>query len=27
MSDLLWSDPDLNEGWGNSPRGAGFIFG
>ncbi|EAN80144.1 protein phosphatase 4 catalytic subunit, putative [Trypanosoma brucei brucei TREU927] len=27
MSDLLWSDPDEMEGWGVSPRGAGFIFG
>jgi diadenosine tetraphosphatase ApaH/serine/threonine PP2A family protein phosphatase len=27
MSDLLWSDPDEKEGWGVSPRGAGFTFG
>ena len=27
MSDLLWSDPDDIEGWGQSPRGAGFCFG
>jgi diadenosine tetraphosphatase ApaH/serine/threonine PP2A family protein phosphatase len=27
MSDLLWSDPEDVEGWGVSPRGAGFIFG
>jgi serine/threonine-protein phosphatase 4 catalytic subunit len=28
MCDLLWSDPDdLLEGWGMSPRGAGFQFG
>ena len=28
MSDLLWSDPnDEREGWGQSPRGAGFLFG
>ena len=28
MCDLLWSDPDDEvEGWGPSPRGAGFIFG
>lgn len=27
MSDLLWSDPEEREGWLNSPRGAGFIFG
>lgn len=27
MCDLLWSDPDAKSGWGNSPRGAGFMFG
>ncbi|KAH9600283.1 Calcineurin-like phosphoesterase domain [Trypanosoma melophagium] len=27
MSDLLWSDPEDMDGWGVSPRGAGFIFG
>lgn len=27
MCDLLWSDPDDREGWGISPRGAGFTFG
>lgn len=27
MCDLLWSDPDVKTGWGNSPRGAGFTFG
>ena len=28
MSDLLWSDPDIEvEGFGVSPRGAGYIFG
>lgn len=27
MCDLLWSDPEEREGWGSSPRGAGFIFG
>ena len=27
MSDLLWSDPEEREGWGQSQRGAGFVFG
>lgn len=27
MCDLLWSDPDDREGWGISPRGAGYTFG
>ncbi|KAE8726890.1 Serine/threonine-protein phosphatase 4 catalytic subunit 1 [Hibiscus syriacus] len=29
MFDLLWSDPDDNnvDGWGLSPRGAGYLFG
>lgn len=27
MCDLLWSDPDDRQGWGTSPRGAGFVFG
>ncbi|OWA50101.1 Serine/threonine-protein phosphatase 4 catalytic subunit [Hypsibius exemplaris] len=28
MCDLLWSDPeDANDGWGISPRGAGYLFG
>jgi serine/threonine-protein phosphatase 2A catalytic subunit len=27
MSDLLWSDPEEKEGWGISPRGAGYTFG
>lgn len=27
MCDLLWSDPEDVDGWGLSPRGAGYIFG
>ncbi|CAA9997636.1 unnamed protein product [Nesidiocoris tenuis] len=27
MTDLLWSDPDEQAGWGMSPRGAGYIYG
>lgn len=27
MCDLLWSDPDDVDGWGVSPRGAGYLFG
>ena len=28
MCDLLWSDPeDAVDGWGISPRGAGYLFG
>lgn len=27
MCDLLWSDPEEIEGWGMSPRGAGYLFG
>jgi len=27
MCDILWSDPDFKNGFGNSPRGAGFMFG
>ncbi|KAH7275636.1 phosphoprotein phosphatase PP4 catalytic subunit [Fusarium solani] len=27
MCDILWSDPDEIDGWGLSPRGAGFLFG
>jgi len=27
MCDLLWSDPEETDGWGISPRGAGYLFG
>eukprot|EP01071_Lankesteria_metandrocarpae_P001866 Lankesteria_metandrocarpae@DN1939_c0_g1_i1.p1 len=27
MCDILWSDPEDMNGWGLSPRGAGFLFG
>jgi len=27
MADIMWSDPEEIEGWGVSPRGAGFLFG
>lgn len=27
MCDLLWSDPEEIDGWGYSPRGAGYLFG
>jgi len=27
MCDLLWSDPEETNGWGMSPRGAGYLFG
>ena len=27
MCDLMWSDPDDIEGWSQSARGAGFVFG
>lgn len=27
MADLLWSDPEEIDGWGVSPRGAGYLFG
>merc|ERR1711933_422842 len=25
--DLMWSDPEDLDGWGTSPRGAGYLFG
>lgn len=27
VCDLVWSDPEETNGWGVSPRGAGFVFG
>lgn len=27
VCDLMWSDPDERDGWGISPRGAGYVFG
>lgn len=27
MCDLLWSDPEAKDGWGQSTRGAGYTFG
>ena len=27
MADMLWSDPDVREGWQHSMRGAGYMFG
>ena len=27
MADLMWSDPEEQDGWGISPRGAGYLFG
>jgi len=27
ICDLMWSDPDDRQGWGISPRGAGYTFG
>ena len=27
VCDLLWSDPEDRNGWGISPRGAGFVWG
>lgn len=27
MCDLMWSDPEDIDGWGVSPRGAGYLFG
>jgi len=27
MCDLMWSDPEEIDGWGVSPRGAGYVFG
>ena len=27
MCDLMWSDPEDMNGWGVSPRGAGYLFG
>jgi len=27
LCDILWSDPEDRNGWGYSPRGAGFVWG
>jgi len=27
IADMMWSDPDNVDGWAQSPRGAGFLFG